>query len=162
MLKTRDMINLSISKKQKDALHHERYNHPHPHVQKKMEILYLKSMNKFSHELICEISRVTPNTLRSYLKQYKEGGLEKLKEINFYQPESELKEHTNTIEKYLLDHPPSTIAEASCMIEKLTGIKRGLTQTGIFIKSLGVRLRKVGTIPARALDETKKKSRKNF
>lgn len=156
------MIKLNISKKQKEQLHYERYNHPHPHVQKKMEVLYLKSTNKLSHELICEIARVTPNTLRSYLKQFKRGGVEKLKEINFYQPERELKEHTNTIEKYLREHPPSTIAEASCMIEKLTGVKRGLTQTGIFIKSLGVKLRKVGTIPAKALDESKKKSRKNF
>ena len=48
------------------------------------------------------------------------------------------------------------------MIEKLTGVKRGLTQTGIFIKSLGVKLRKVGTMPAKALDESKKKNRKNF
>jgi transposase len=156
------MIQLNITKKQADELHYERYNHPHPHVQKKMEVLYLKSMNKLSHESICEIARVTPNTLRSYLKQYKEGGIEKLKEINFYQPASELKEHTKTIEKYLWDNPPATIAEASCMIEKLTGVKRGLTQTGIFIKSLGVKLRKVGTIPAKALDEEKKKSRKNF
>jgi transposase len=96
------------------------------------------------------------------LKQFKEGGIEKLKEINFYQPKSELKEHIHTIEKYLRQNPPATIAEASCMIEKLTGVKRGPTQTGIFIKSLGVRLRKVGTIPAKALDETKKKNKRNF
>lgn len=156
------MIKLNISKEQQDELHFQRYNHPHPHVQKKMEVLYLKSLNIFSHELICVIARVSPNTMRSYLKQYNEGGVEKLKKINFYQPESELKEHTSTIEKYLHDHPPSTIAEASCKIEKLTGVKRGLTQTAKFIKSLGVKLRKVGTIPAQALDEKKKKNRKNF
>jgi len=156
------MIQINISEQQKEILHFERFNHPHPNVQKKMEVLYLKSTNKLSHELICEIARVTPNTLRSYLKQFKEGGIEKLKEINFYQPKSELTEHIQTIEKYLKENPPATIAEASCMIEKLTGVKRGLTQTGIFIKSLGVKLRKVGTIPAKALDETKKKNRRNF
>ncbi len=156
------MIRINIGKEQKDQLHYERYNHPHPHVQKKMEVLYLKSTDNLSHELICEIARITPNTLRTYLKSYIEGGIDKLKEINFYQPESELKTHTTTIEEYLRNNPPSTIAEASCMIEELTGIKRGLTQTSIFIKSLGVKLRKVGTIPAKALDESKKKSKKNF
>lgn len=156
------MIHLNISKEEQDQLHYERYNHPHPRVQKKMEVLFLKSTNKLSHELICEIAKITPNTLRSYLRDYQKGGIEKLKELNFYRPESQLKEHTQTIEKYLMDHPPATIAEASCMIEKLSGVKRGLTQTGIFIKSLGVKLRKVGTIPAKALDDSKKKSRKNF
>jgi transposase len=155
------MIKIAVSKKQKEQFHFERYNHPHPHVQKKMEVLYLKSIDKLSHELICEIARVTPNTLRAYLKQYKEGGIEKLKEVNFYQPESELKDHAKSIEQYLRNQPPSTISEASHMIEKLTGVKRGLTQTGIFIKSLGVKLRKVGTIPAKALDESKKKSKRN-
>lgn len=157
------MIQATITEEQKNQLHFERYNHPHPHVQKKMEVLYLKSIkSNLSHELICEIAGVTPNTMRAYLKQFNQGGVEKLKEINFYQPESELKKHTCSIEKYLQNNPPATIAEASYMIEKLTGVKRGLTQTGIFIKSLGVKLRKVGTIPAKALDEAKKKNKKNF
>ena len=87
------MIQIKITEKQKQELHFERYNHPHPHVQKKMEVLYLKSLDwDLSHELICEIAGVSPNTMRTYLKQFNEGGVEKLKEINFYQPESELKQ----------------------------------------------------------------------
>ena len=157
------MIEVTITEKQKEQLHFERYNHPHPHVQKKMEVLYLKSIGwNLSHELICEIAGVSANTMRTYIKQFNQGGVEKLKEINFYRPASELKEHTGTIEKYLQENPPSTISEASYMIEKLTGVKRGLTQRGIFIKTLGFKLRKVGTIPAKALDDGKKKSRKNF
>jgi|SRR3989339_280783 len=157
------MIKIKITKSQKEQLHFERYNHPHPHVQKKMEVLYLKSLDwEIPHELICEIAGVSPNTARTYIKDFKEGGIGKLKEINFYRPKSELKEHAASIEKYLWDNPPATIAEASCMIEKITGVKRGLTQTSKFIKSLGVKLRKVGTIPANALNEAKKKSRKIF
>jgi len=156
------MIRIKISKDEGELLQYERYHHPHPHVMRKMEVLYLKSLNKLSHELICEIANVSANTLRAYLKEYNSGGIEKLKEVNFYRPASELKEHTGSIEKYLRDHPPATIAEASSMIEKMTGIKRGLTQTRVFIKSLGVKLRKVGTIPAKALDESKKKNRKSF
>jgi hypothetical protein len=83
------MIKINLSTKEKKQLEYERYHHPHPHVMKKMEVLYLKSMNKLSHELICEIAQVSPNTLRSYLKEYKEGGVEKLKEVNFYRPKSQ-------------------------------------------------------------------------
>jgi len=33
------------------------------------------------------------NTVRKYIKEYEEGGIEKLKEINFYRPKSELLEY---------------------------------------------------------------------
>jgi hypothetical protein len=39
------MIHIDFSPEQIDALHHERFHHPHPHprVQLKMEAVYLKS-----------------------------------------------------------------------------------------------------------------------
>jgi hypothetical protein len=40
------------------------------------------------------------NTVRKYIKDYEEGGIEKLKEINFYRPESKLLKHKETLEKY--------------------------------------------------------------
>jgi transposase len=126
-----------------------------------MEVLHLKSLGILSHELICTISGVSPNTMRTYFKQFEEGGIEKLKEINFNKPKSELSNHSETIENYLRENPPATTSEAAYMIEQITGIKRGLTQTREFIKSLGVKLRKVGSIPAEALTDTKKKNKKN-
>ncbi len=153
------MIQIKITEKQKAALYHARYNHPHPHVQKKMDVLYLKSFGKLSHELICEIVGITPNTMRTYLKQYQEGGIKKLKEINFYRPQSDLAIHARTIETYIKERPPATISEAVHMIEQLTGVKRSMNRTRVFIKSLGVKFLKVGTIPAKALEENKKKSK---
>ena len=42
------------------------------------------------------------------------------------------------------------MAEASRRIEQLTGLKRGPTQVRQFLKSLGMKVRKVGQIPAKA------------
>ena len=125
-----------------------------------MDVLYLKSLDKLSHELICEIVGVTPNTMRAYLKQYKEGGIKKLKEINFNKPQSDLAIYAKTIETYIKEHPPASISEAVHVIEQLTGVKRSLNRTRVFMKSLGVKFLKVGTIPAKALDDNKKKNRK--
>jgi hypothetical protein len=49
---------------------------------------------------------------RRYLRDYQIGGLEKLKEVNFYQPESSLNQHRQTLEKYFHEHPVASINEA--------------------------------------------------
>lgn len=119
---------------ERKELHYLRFKHPHPHVQKKMEVLYLKSLErKLSHELIAEIANISQKTMLSYFRDYQAGGIEKLKEINFYRPQSKLIEYTQTIEQYFKENPPASLSEASAKIEELTGIKRGLTQTGKFL-----------------------------
>ncbi len=56
---------------------------------------------------------IAPNTLRTYLRDYREGGIEKLKEINFYRPQSELEEYRTSLEDYFQKNPPATINEAA-------------------------------------------------
>ena len=153
------MIQLEFTKQDVEKLIYEKYHHPHPHVQKKMWVLYLKSSGKISHELIAEFTDVSPNTMRTYFKEYSEGGVDGLKKVNFYKPQSKLVEHQTTIEQYFKDHPPSTVAEAVSKIEELTGIKRGLTQTAKFMKKIGLKLRKVGSIPAKATTDEKKRNK---
>jgi transposase len=156
------MLQISFTLEEREKLNYQRYNHPHPFVQKKMEVLYLKSLDrKLPHELIAEIANVSQNTMLSYFRDYQTGGIEKLKEVNFYRPQSELFEHKQTIEQYFRQNPPASLAEASAKIEELTGIKRGLTQTAKFIKNLGMNLRKVGSIPGKAITESKKRNKRN-
>jgi transcriptional regulator with XRE-family HTH domain len=65
------------------ALKYGRFHHPDPHVQRKMEALWLKSQ-KLSHNDICRLTGISPNTLRGYLRAYLKGGIEALKELKFY------------------------------------------------------------------------------
>jgi len=95
-----------------------------------------------------------------YFRDYQTGGIEKLKEINFYRPQSKLAEHKQTIEQYFKENPPASSAEASAKIGELTGIKRGLTQTGKFLKNIGMKFIKVGTIPGKAITGGKKRTRR--
>lgn len=156
------MLQISFTSEERERLNYQRYNHPHPFVQKKMEVLYLKSLDrKLPHELIAEIANISQNTMLSYFRDYQTGGIEKLKEVNFYRPQSELSEYKQTIEQYFKQNPPASLAEASAKIEELTGIKRGLTQTAKFIKNLGMNLRKVGSIPGKAITESKKRNKRN-
>lgn len=126
------MLQIAFTEKDKEVLKHEIFHHPHPRVQQKMEVLWLKSQN-IPHRQICELADISENTLRKYCRAYQESGVEKLKEINFRQPKSELEAHRNIIESYFREHPPATIAQAIKQITALTGIKRSPTQVRVFI-----------------------------
>ena len=149
------MITIEFTKEDCQAFQYERYHHPHPHVMRKMEVMHLKSL-ELSQAQICEIAGISSNTLRSYVKEFNEGGIEKLKELNFNRPKSDLSFHTSSIEAHLKANPPASISQAAAIIEQLTGIKRGLTQTRHFLKSLGFSFRKTGSIPSKAMTESKK------
>jgi transposase len=92
---------------------------------------------------ICE------NTLRSYLEQYRAGGIEGLKRLQFYRPTSELEEHHETLEAYFKEHPPTTIAQAIERIKQLTGLRRSPTQVRIFLNKLGLKRLKTYAVPAK-------------
>jgi transposase len=143
------MISIDFTLQDIDALHHERFHHPHPRVQLKMEAVYLKSQG-LSHQDICRLARISENTLRTYLRQYQEGGLERLKQTDWNGPRSELAEHRQTLEEHFRNHPPRSTGEAADAIERLTGIRRGLTQVRKFLKGMGLKFRKLGMIPAQA------------
>jgi hypothetical protein len=115
-----------------------------------------------SNNQICLILGICNNTPLSFFKQYTEGGLTRLNEINFNQPESDLKAYSATIEKYLEENPPQSISEAAAKIETLTGIKRGETQVRKFLNDKCFGFGRVGTVPAKALTEEKKTNRETF
>jgi DNA-binding CsgD family transcriptional regulator len=72
------MINLEFTEEEKNSLYSERFHHPHPLVQLKMEVLWLK-IQKIPQQKICQLAGILPNTLLTYLRDDQEGGIEKLK-----------------------------------------------------------------------------------
>ncbi len=75
------MIQIEFSGEEIQQLDYERYHHPHPRVQKKMEVLYLKSQG-LSHQERRRLCRICQTTLVSYLRQYQQGGIERLKQFS--------------------------------------------------------------------------------
>ena len=58
-----------------------------------------------------------PENRRHYFRLCDEGGVDKLKEVNFHRPESELQAHLTSLETYFQANPPATIKEAQSKIE---------------------------------------------
>jgi transposase len=129
------------------ALAHDRYRHPDPHVQRKMEVLWLKS-HGLPHEQIAAYADVSRRTVQRYLDEYLEGGLPRLRRSSWHHPRSDLVAHQPSLEDYFQKHPPRSVKQARAIIEQQTGIRRGLTQVRHFLKDqLGLRWRQTGAIP---------------
>lgn len=144
------MIRIEFSEAEKQALHHGRFHGQHCLVQKKMEVLWLKSQGLAHHE-ISRLVQITGKTLVTYLHEYERGGIEQIKQLNFRVQPSKLQAHQESIEAYFKMHPPATINEACAKIAELTGIRRSPTQVRLFLKKhCGMRRLKTGVLPAKA------------
>lgn len=115
------------------AIRHDRYQHPHPRVQRKMEVLWLKSRG-LTHAEIAELAGVSPRSVQRYLDEYEAGGLDGVRRLNWSGKPCALDEHRDSLEDYFLEHPPRSVREAQAAIERLTGIRRGLSQVRAFLK----------------------------
>ncbi len=155
------MTIIDFTQEEINALEYERYHHPHPKVQKKMEAIYLKSQG-LKHNEINRLCRLSRTTFITYLRQYQQGGIDSLKELGYKGQPSELLKHASTLEEYFKEHLPTKASEAQSVIEKLTGIKRSPTQVRTFLKRLGLRCRKVGQIPGKAANPDKIKEQEEF
>jgi transposase len=98
-----------------------------------MEALWLKS-HGLPHSQIAQLVNISENTLRDYFQLYAAGGLEKVREVHFYRPESDLMAHFTSLEGCFRAHPPASIKEAQSAIEAITGIRRSETQVREFLK----------------------------
>ena len=150
------MIEIEFTAEEIEKLHYEHLHNPHPRVRQRCEVVYLKALN-YSHREIGRLVRVSQPTVRAYFEMYRSGGLEKLKELHFHKPTSQLDAHIEVLKVEFEAHPAATINEAVERIEQLTGIRRSPTQVGEFLThKLGMKRLKVGQIPAKADPEEQK------
>jgi len=143
------VIQITFGFQEIEVLARERFTHPHPFVRRKLEAVLLKTQN-LPHQMICRLCGICGNTLRNYLNEYQEGGLEKLKELHFYRPTSQLEEPRQLVQTELTLHPVATVKQARSRIFELTGIKRGLSQVREWLGRCRLQRRKVGMVPAKA------------
>ncbi|MCP4082065.1 MAG: IS630 family transposase, partial [Planctomycetaceae bacterium] len=149
------MIEIEFDSEVVEQLHYERRYHPHPRVRQRMNAVYLKAIG-YQHQEIGRIVGIGQKALRSYLRMYQAGGIEALKALNFYRPQSDMDDYREQLKAEFEARPAKSIKEAVKRIEKLTGIRRSPTQVDKFLKNLGLKRLKVGHIPAKADPEKQK------
>jgi transposase len=111
----------------------ERYEHPDPRVQKRMEVLWLISQ-KATHREAARFAGVSRATAERYVALYRRGGVAALRHFDWCKPVSALQQHRGSLEESFRKNPPHTTAEACARIKEETGLERGLTQVRVFLK----------------------------
>ena len=127
------MTRVTFSEADQQALHKERFEHPHPRVQQRMEVLWLISQG-LVYPQAARLAGVSEATVDRYVAVYRQGGLDALREFNWGNSTSELLEHRDSLEESSRQNPPHTVAEACQRIKDETGIERGPTQVRAFLK----------------------------
>ena len=143
------MIDIEFSIEERKTLHYERFHYPVPQVQRKMEAVYLKAMG-LSHQEICRLTEICPNTLRTYFSDYQKGGIDQLKKWGYKGAVNSLAPHNDTLEAEFLARPPASVKEARARILTLTGVDRSMTRVRTYLHDLGMTRRKVAAVPAKA------------
>ena len=132
MAKRRPLI---VSEKDELELQRDRYEHPDPRVQQRMEVIWLISQGVGYGEA-ARLAGVSPATGDRIVSRYRRGGVEALRQRNWRKPISELETHHQTLEESFREQPPHTVNEACARIRELTGLQRGPTQVRRFLKKL--------------------------
>jgi transposase len=114
-----------------------RYEHPHPRVQQRIEVLWLISQG-LSHGEAGRLAGVSRATAERYVTLWRQGGLSALQESHWEGPVSELQTHKETLEESFRRQPPHTVAEACVRIHRETGLERRPTQVRKFLKKAWV------------------------
>jgi transposase len=127
------MTRLIFSPAEQQALHQERFAHPHPRVQQRMEVLWLISQGLIYPEA-ARLAGVSEATVDRYVALYRHGGLEALRQCHWGKTTSELLDHRDSLEESFRRNPPHTVAEACQRIKDETGIERKPTQVRAFLK----------------------------
>jgi transposase len=117
----------------------DRFHHPSPKVQRRMEVLWLAAHGVPRTEVV-RLSGASRASVQRYLDAYRDGGLDAVRELRYVTPASVLDAHAPTLEAHFRDHPPRTTADAQAAIARLTGVHRGLTQVRRFLKKVGPRV----------------------
>jgi len=142
-----------------ECLFEERFVHPHPMIQKRLEALYLKSQG-MQHKEIARLLRISRASISNWLSAYKIGGIEAVKTLKYRKKWGDLTSHQKTIEEHFRNNPPRTVQEAIRVIKELTGLERKRTSVLRFLKIMGLSYRKTGIVPGKADPQTQEEFKK--
>ncbi len=137
---------VQLTEEEQGIVNEERASHPSLRVRDKMLTIWLLHCGT-TREKAAEIVGVGRATVQRYLDAYRQGGLDGLRRSKARRPMSELAAFRDIIRASFEDQPVFTIAEACDRIEKLTGIRRSLTQVRKFLKDLGLKWQRIRAIP---------------
>src|ERR1700758_560704 len=105
------MAHLAFSAEDQKALQRARFEHPHPRMLQRMEVLWLISQGLVYAEA-ARLAGVSEATVDRYVALYRQGGLEALRQLDWGKSStSALLPYRDSLEESFRRNPPHTVAE---------------------------------------------------
>ena len=123
------MRDLKFPKADLQRSDHDRFSHPCPQIQKRMDVLRLAAHGLPRNDIV----RLSGLSRASVQRR-----LDAVTRWNYKGRPSPLQKHATDLKTHFEKHPPATVAEARRVIEEKTGVRRGLTQVRLFLKKTGL------------------------
>jgi transposase len=148
------MVTLKLSEKQLDDLYKELFSNADPRARKKCLIVYLRAKGRPCHE-IADIVRVDKDTVTNAVKKYIQGGLARLLKEGYRKPKSQLEPYSARLKELFEKQPPHTVNQAIEIIFEETGVRLKHSACQSFLKKIGMKCRRCGLVPGKAMDDEK-------
>ena len=126
----------------------ERNYHIIPIIRKRMTVIWALSQ-KYSRPEAAKLADVCLKSVKNYIKIYRNEGLDGLLKLNYKAKTSQLAPHRISIETEFRERPPHSVKEASKRISEMTKTVLSLSQIARFLRKIGMKPLKTGTIPAK-------------
>jgi transposase len=128
---------IALTDDQREQVQRDRFLHPCPQIQRRMEALLLAD-HGLPQKDIARLSGLSLASVQRRIADFRSGGLDAVRQWNYRGKPSALREHAESLEAHFKTNPVATVAEARDVIEKKTGVRRGLTQVRLFLKDVAV------------------------
>src|SRR5262249_47631123 len=141
------VFRIALTENERQVVNAERDSHPEAPVRRKMLVVWLLYCG-LTRTKAAEVAGLSRPTVQRYVAAFRDGGLDGLRRRDVQGPASAVVTHPRAVREALTTRPVRTVAEAAEQIERLTGLKRGLTQIRQFLKTeLGFRWQRTRVIP---------------
>jgi transposase len=110
----------------------------------------LAFLGLMDRKTLATFADVCPKTVTAVKKRYAQVGLEGILHPNRYRPKSALEPYKKNLKASFRKKVSPSMAEAAERVERLTGVRLGVWAVREHLKSIGLRFRCLGHVPAKA------------
>jgi transposase len=144
------MIKLNLTDTQRDEIA-EAIDDPATSERAKIKLLAIRLHSlDMPHGQIAAALNISNDTVTSYLKAFRKGGVAELIENRHFRPTSSVEAFLDDITRSLSDSPVATAKEAAHRIKQITGVQLSEDQARRIMKRVGMAYRKTASIPGGA------------
>lgn len=143
------------------ALDEARFSQKTDAINRRINAVYLWGLGLTQREVV-RLAQVSPNTMRVHARAFETDGLAAVTTDDRHGRPSALAAHEAVLRAEFTARPPATVAQAKAKIAELTGVALQDTRTRLYLRSLGMKQRRLTPIPGKADPAKQEAFKKTF